>query len=249
MVELPAEAVVGSLTENNIRNKDGARGTVQDALSRAGLRGYEIAVVIPDDAARIAFLSAENLPRNPEEQRTFIRWKLKKAVPFDVDTAQAAFRQLGPHDLLVALSPRFVIEEYEDLMQALDLHAGFVIPSTLAALNLYTAPVEDALFLKINPDCVTTTVFQNGRMQFYRRVFDTPLYDAVFPTILYYQDKLGGKAMAQIMVCGYDSDLRSAVAELQDKLGIPAQRLEPKNVDDVFKPALGAVNLSWVSLI
>src|SRR5262249_32738908 len=144
---------------------------------------------------------------NPEEQRTFIRWKLKKSIPFDVDTAQVAYRILGPHragtgvDILVALSPRSTVREYEMLFDDLDIHAGMVLPSTLAALNVFPPPAGDALFVKISPDCVTTTVFQDRRVQFYRRVTDVSLYDAVYPTVLYYQDKLGGQSLQQLYVC------------------------------------------------
>jgi hypothetical protein len=37
--------------------------------------------------------------------------------------------------------------------------------------------------------------------------------------------------------------------ELQERTGIPAQQFEPRNVDDIYKPALGAVHLSWANLI
>src|SRR5262245_63139625 len=98
-----------------------ARPLVQALLSEVKFKGSEIAVVVPDSTARIAFLTAENPSSNPEERRTFIRWKLKKSIPFDVDTAQVAYRVLGPHrtgtgvDMLVALSPRSVVQEYETL--------------------------------------------------------------------------------------------------------------------------------------
>ena len=208
-----------------------------------------MAVVVPDDTARIAFLTAENRSKNREDQQTFIRWKLKKTVPFDVDSAQVAYRILGPRrggggvDILVALSPRTIVEEYETLFDSMGIHAGMVLPSTLAALNLFNAPAEDALFVKIAPDCVTTTVFQDRRVQFYRRVTDVSLYDAVYPTIMYYQDKLGGQAIQHFYVCGYDSDLNWALAEVQEKLALPAQYLDPLHIDDIFKPALGAIHL------
>jgi hypothetical protein len=129
-------------------------------------------------------------------------------------------------------------------MQGLELHAGFVVPSTLAALNLFAPPGEDALFLKIAPDCVSTTIFQNRKIQFYRRVSEASLYDAVYPTILYYQDKLGGNVFDRMTVCSSDPAVRTPIAELQDRLNLRAQGLEPKDIDDVFKPALGAVELS-----
>ena len=187
---------------------------------------------------------------NPEERRSFIRWKLKKSITFDVDTAQVAYRILGPHrtgtgvDLLVALSPRSLVQAYEMLFDGLDVHAGMVLPSTLAALNIFAPPASDALFVKIAPDCVTTTVFQNRRVQFYRRVTDVSLYDAVYPTVLYYQDKLGGQTFDRLYVCGYDTDLQSSLDEVQQKLGLSAQHIEPRNLDDIYKPALGAIHFS-----
>jgi hypothetical protein len=196
---------------------------------------------------RIAFLTVEKLSKYPEEQQTFIRWKFKKTVPFDVDSAQIAFRILGSRadgsaDMLVTLSPRAVIQEYENLFDSMDIHAGLVIPSTLAALNLFIPPPADSLFLKIAPGCISTTIFQHGRMQFYRRVLDVSAYEAAYPTVMYYQDKLGGNFFGQLVVCAYDADVRASIQELQEKLGLRPDRLEPKAVEDIFKPALGGVH-------
>jgi hypothetical protein len=99
------------------------------------------------------------------------------------------------------------------------------------------------LFLKIAPDCVTTTIFQNRRMQFYRRVTDVSLYDAVFPTVLYYQDKLGGQSLRRLYVCGYDKDLQAPLQEIEVKLGLVPQRVEPRSIEDIYKPVLGAIHL------
>jgi len=244
---LRTQGVTGSLTETNIANKDATRSAVLDALNEAGFEGSEIAVIVPDDAVRIAFLTVEKLSKDPAEQQTFIRWKFKKSVPFDVESAQVAFRLLGTRpdgssDLLVTFSPRAVIEEYENLFDSMDIHAGLVIPSTLAALNLFTPPPADALFLKIAPACITTTIFQQGRMQFYRRVIDASVYEAVYPTLMYYQDKLGGNALGQLVVCGYDADLRESLQELQEKLGLRPEHLKPMTTEDIFKPALGGVH-------
>ena len=236
-------------------NIEAARPIVRQVLSEAGFKGSEIAVVVPDEMARIAFLTAEKPSRNPEEQLTFIRWKLKKSIPFDVDTAQVAYRILGPHrsgtavDILVALSPRSMVQEYENLFESLEIHAGLVLPSTLAALNLLTAPAGDTLFVKVAPDCVTTTVFQNRRVQFYRRVTDVSLYDAVYPTVLYHQDKLGGQTFERLYVCGYDADLQGPMDDLQEKLGLAPQHIEPKSIDDIYKPALGAIHLKPGSVV
>ena len=249
--ELRAQSVTGSLTETNIANKEATRAAVLDALNEAGFEGSEIVVIVPDDAVRIGFLTVEKLSKDPGEQQTFIRWKFKKTVPFDVESAQIAFRTLGTRtdgsaDILVTLSPRAVIQEYENLFDSMDIHAGFVIPSTLAALKLFIPPPADSLFIKIAPDCITTTIFQHGRMQFYRRVVDGSAYEAAYPTVMYYQDKLGGKALGQLVVCGYDSDVQASIEELRLKLGLRPERLEPKAIDDIFKPALGGVHCETI---
>jgi hypothetical protein len=226
-----------------------ARPMIRDLFDQVGFRGSEIVVVVPDESARIALLTAENYSKNIEEQKTFIRWKLKKTIPFDVDTAQVAYKILGPHngaagvDMLVALSPRSIIQEYETLFESMDIHAGTIVPSTLAALNLFSPPAGDALVVKVAPDCITTTVFQKRRVQFYRRVTDVSIYDAVFPTVMYYQDKLGGKAFERFFVCGYDTDLRPALVEIHQKLGLSAENIEPKTMEDIYKPVLGAIHL------
>jgi hypothetical protein len=149
----------------------------------------------------------------------------------------------------VTLSPRSVVEEYEFLMEELGYEAGFVIPSSLAALNLFAVPDGDVLFLKIAPGCIATTIFRNGQAEFYRKVAETPLFDAIYPTLMYYQDKLSGSGLTSVTVCGYDMDMAAELSELQDRLHLPVQKLGPKSVDDIFKPALGAVDVVWANLI
>jgi len=62
------------------------------------------------------------------EQHTFIRWKLKKTVPFDIETAQVSFRivETRPdgHELLVALSPRAIVGTIREADGGLDIQAG-----------------------------------------------------------------------------------------------------------------------------
>ena len=236
-------------SEGKSENYEFARPFVRDVLAEVGFKGAEIGVIVPDATTRIALVTSENPSKDPDDQRTFIRWKLKKSVPFDVDAAQVAYRVIGPHrsgtgvDMLVALAPRSVVQGFESLFEPLDIHAGLVLPSTLAALSLVTVPQGDALFVKTAPDCTTTTVFQNGRIQFYRRVTDASLVDAVYPTVLYYQDKLGGSSLNRMYVCGYDADLRMSLQDVQEKLGLSPLTIGPADVEDIFKPTLGAAHL------
>jgi Tfp pilus assembly PilM family ATPase len=259
---LPLDAIRSSLSGKNLIDVDAVRDITKDAIRRAGVRGFEMSVVIPDDSSRIALVTAENLPSKTEDREAFLRWKLKKTVPFEVETAQIAYQILGPHegknekgvDIMVALSPRAIIQDYEELLERLDIHAGYVVPSTIAAMNLrpeggVAGRAEDVLFVKVAPDSIATTVFQNFRPRFYRRVAEMPLYDAVYPTMMYYQDKLGGTTLSSATVCGYDTDLHSEMEELEDRLNVVVRGMEPRNTEDIYKPALGAVGFVWANLI
>jgi type IV pilus assembly protein PilM len=254
---LSENAVAGSLLEKNIVDHASVSGFLMELMGETGFKGHEIGVVIPDDSVRISFITTETLPGSEEERAAFIRWKLKKTVPFEIDNAQIAYNIMGTRstgdnkgtDLLVTLSPRSVIEEYELLMEELGYEAGFVIPSTLAALNLFAVPDGDVLFLKIAPGCIATTIFRNGQAEFYRKVAETPLFDAIYPTLMYYQDKLSGSGLTGVTVCGYDMDIGPELSELEDRLHLPVQKLGPKAVDDIFKPVLGAVDVVWANLI
>ena len=254
---LPEHAITGSLLEKNIMDHGRVSEFLNELMRESGFKGPEIGVVIPDDSARISFVTTETLPGSEEERTAFIRWKLKKTVPFEIDTAQVAYNIMGTRltgedkgtDLLVTLSPRSVVEEYEFLMEELGYEAGFVIPSSLAALNLFAVPNGDVLFLKIAPGCIATTIFRNGQAEFYRKVAETPLFDAIYPTLMYYQDKLNGSGLTGVTVCGYDMDLGSEISELQDRLHVPVKKLGPGSIDDIFKPVLGAVDVVWANLI
>jgi hypothetical protein len=80
-------------------------------------------------------------------------------------------------------------------------------------------------------------------------VTDVSVYDAVYPTVLYYQDKLGGQNLDRLFVCGYDADLSGPMDELKEKLGLAPQYVEPKSIDDIYKPALGAIHLKPESVV
>ena len=244
VLELPSGALRGNLREAGLVDSDSVKEVVGRALDQAGFSGSEIVVVVPDGVASVSILKAETFPTEPAQQQSFIRWKLKKNVPFDTETAQLAYKKLGQNgsvDILVALSPRGVTRQYEDLLESVGLHAGIAIPSTIAALNLLGAEPSDALFLKASPEAIATSVFIDGRLRFYRRVGSQPLYDAVHPTIMYYQDKLGGTGIRELITCVHDTATGDKAAELATRLAIPRRSLYSADVGDVFKPALGAM--------
>ncbi len=56
-----------------------------------GQRKRRAAVILPDYCARVAVLDFDSFPTDLEEQQALVRFRLKKSVPFEVDTAVVSY--------------------------------------------------------------------------------------------------------------------------------------------------------------
>src|SRR5204863_9700820 len=100
------------------------------------------AVLLPDLSARVSMLSFDQLPVKSEEQLALVKFRLKKTVPFDVDDAVIAWNVRG-REVLVAVTPRVIVRQYEAIFERLGYLPGQVTVSTLAGLGL-VAEASDA---------------------------------------------------------------------------------------------------------
>src|SRR3990172_4819218 len=90
----PGAVEVSPVRENLIRPDEvrQAMAGCLESLGRIGSaqsspRTVDIALVIPDQAARVFFLDFDEFPAPPAQAIPLIRRKLKKSVPFDIDTS------------------------------------------------------------------------------------------------------------------------------------------------------------------
>jgi hypothetical protein len=191
----------------------------------------------------VALIEVESFPTSEDEQQAFISWQLRKNVPFDVGSAPVTRENVtggGALRLFAALAPDGVVRPYEEALESFGLHAGLIAPSTVALLGLAPSSEGDVLVIKKGDTSITTSVLSGGRMRFYRMIAARSLYEAAYPTFVYYQDKLGGKGLGGMIVCGEDIDPAEA-AELEQGIGGRAEKLLPAELEDIYKPALGAL--------
>ena len=246
IVELSPGDLSGDLRESKQFDSLRIRKALYKALDQAGFSGTEIAMVVPDGMARTSIISADNFPKDSLQQKLWISWKLKKKVPFDIETARMAysvFSKNGSFSILVALSPTGRISQYEDLLEPLGVHVGIVSLSTLSALNLVEQDCPDTLFVKVNEGSVTTSLLMQGDLRFYRNVDSRVIYDAVYPTVMYYEDKLGGTGIKQVITCANEGQSESVIKQLSQQLSMPSSSLYSSEISDFYKPALGVVQL------
>lgn len=251
-MELPEGTLRLSMTEPNLADPAAFRETLRAVLERAGaLHVGRVALVLPDPVARVALLSgAEVAARSRKQSEELIRFRLRKAVPFDIRDARIAFAGGGPRaadSVLVAAVFRPVLEGYEAACRALGLHPGLVELSGLALLAAAFGSLPPADRLLVNWDeGYVTLLLARGEWPMLVRTLageaaasPTEVAREVSNTVVYYRERLGGAQLAQAVV-------RSGVmpaAQAQDLLEGPSE-LRPEVLE--LWPALRAGEMGQV---
>jgi type IV pilus assembly protein PilM len=157
--------VQARLSDTNISNSDILRSAVSEALTTVGARNRDIVVVLPDSSVRIAVLEFDSLPEKKSDADGVIRFRLKKALPFDVDKTTVSYdilRSASGIRVVAAVVLTSVLEEYEAIFRDLGYAPGVVLPSTIAALG--NVDSSDPVMV-IKADAHTTTMAIVGDQQ------------------------------------------------------------------------------------
>jgi type IV pilus assembly protein PilM len=242
---LPDEAVVPSLTGQNLLQRDAVVQAVRRATDAVGGRLRRCALAIPDIAAKVSLLRFEQVPQSEADLEQLIRLQIRKALPFPVEQAQVAIVPGSPLDagreFLVTAARREVVEEYEQACAAAGLHAGTVDLSTFNILNLVllgdaAQPTPQAagdwLLVHVTPHYSSFLIVRGGHVIFFRtRHVDAEedLADVVHQTRMYFEDRLSGEGFSRVLLAGASAAADTALLarELEARLGV---RVEPVDV-------------------
>ncbi len=243
---LPGGALVASPVENNLRDYERVKQALhaiplheagQGGTPRGG-RETQTAVLLPDYSIRTSILDFEDFPARHEEREPLVRFRLRKIVPYDLDTAQVAFQSFPKADaeggetggvtVVATTCPLHVLAEYEALLRERHCHPGFVSSSALAALSLL--PADDiSLLAKLSGNVMTAAVSQNGVLRLMRTV-ELPevsweeLLNLLQPMLAMAEDQLGTRA-DRIWLCGFREDAAALSRGLEKEFSIPALEL------------------------
>lgn len=111
---LPTGALAPSLTASNVLNNGLLVRAIEDALGAVSGRSREVCAVLPDAAVRVVLLDFDTLPENRDEALGVVRFRLRKALPFDPDRATVSFhaqRENGAVNVVAAVALTSVIAE------------------------------------------------------------------------------------------------------------------------------------------
>ena len=229
---LPPGALRPSPVRENLHDVEAVAAAVTSALEEIG-RGRsarrDIALLLPDLSARVTVIPVEQMPSKAEEIVTLVRFRMRKAVPFDVDDACVSYRVQG-RDVLAAMAPRAVVRQFESLVEELGYQPGLVTLSTLAGLNLVVPgaqPDSGAMLIRGSGGQVTIAIHSPGRLHMLRvSEWGDPqeLVQDVYSSAIFYQDNAHGR-VERIYECGLGAEKEALLSRVESDLGVAPRPL------------------------
>lgn len=232
-VDLPEGILEVSLARPNIVDGAGFRRALEGALERAGaLSGGPVALVLPDPAVRVALLPAADVKgRRVRETEEMIRFRLSKALPFDVRQARVAWT--GPVAGQVVVTAAFlpVLEGYEGALRDLGFEPGLVEPASLSLASLLgRRDAGDRLLVNWDVGYVSLVLIREGWPVLVRMISDLGAEAVVREaanTVLYYRERLAGTHLTAAVVRSAFLPPEEAATLLREPLGFAPEVLDP----------------------
>lgn len=228
----PGTLAVSPLKDNVIDGDDLALTVRELAGITPPRKRRDVAVILPDYCTRTAVLDFDNFPTDPKEQLSLVRFRIKRSVPFDVDSAAISYfpQPTGgkKYEVVVVAAPLEIVSRYEAPFRASGMTPGLVTTSGLAALDL--APEAGlSVLAKISGRVLTVLVREKATLRLVRclELPSTSLEDVagyLFPTFVYVEDNLGGRA-EKLILCGFGNETDAAQRFFEQELGIGVEPL------------------------
>jgi hypothetical protein len=206
-------------------------------LERAGaLKEGTAALVLPDPVGRISVLKMEELlGRKGRDLEELARFRLRKAVPFDIKEAQLAVGQSprgGPETAVVVAVYRPVLEAFEGLLERQGQRPGLVELSSMALLAAMEPSGGDHLLVNWDLGYASLVLVRQGWPLLVRTLPEAAASPESLPrevanTLLYYKERLGGAELASACLRSARLPAAEAVALLEEPLGRRPMVLDP----------------------
>ena len=219
--------------KENIADPDELFMAVRDLAGAQGSRKRrDVALIVPDFATRIAVLDFDEFPSDPKEQLSLVRFRLKRSVPFDVESAAVSYwpqAHAGKKcDTIVVVAPLEIVSRYEAPFRAAGLNPGFVTVSAIAALELATDG-DLSVLVKVAGRALSVVVRQNSVVKLVR-CLEVPsaawedIAAVLLPTLVFIEDNLGARA-DRLILCGFGTQTDEAQRRFQSELGVAVEPL------------------------
>jgi type IV pilus assembly protein PilM len=206
--------LVPSPVEDNLRNPDAISTLLaRIAPANGSKKRTPAALILPDYAARVTVIDFDSFPSAPEEQLGLVKFRVKKTVPFDIESAAVSYwvqpgtGSKGKVEVVAVTVALEILARYEALFRNAGFQAGEVTTSGIAALNL-CRDAEMAVVAKLAGKVLSVMVVAAGRLKLFRCLpleredDDEGIRAVLLPTFAYAEDELGTQ-IKKLILCGF----------------------------------------------
>ena len=252
---MAAGTVIPRLGEENIVSTETLRQAIGDALTTVGARSRELVAILPDAAVRVTLLDFDTLPDKRSDADEVIRFRLRKALPLDVEKCALSYdvlRSDGKVRVVAAVALASVIAEYESIFRDLGYTPGVVLPSTLAALGNVSGN-DPILVIKSDANTTTMAIVAAGELLLYRTLENNTggvapsgeqLVEDIHASLIFFQDTYNMR-VTRILVGGLiDADQVRETIESQTDTRV--ENLVTSTEIGAARPNFPASNLAGV---
>jgi len=228
----PGTLAVSPLKENVVDPDDFTLTVRALAATQAARKRRDVALILPDYSTRMAVLDFDSFPSDAKEQTSLVRFRLKRSVPFDVDSAALSYwPQPAVNkrvDVVVVVAPLEIVSRYEAPFRSAGMNPGFVTTSSLAALEL--APEAGlTVIAKIAGHVLTLLVRDKSALRLVRclevaSAEPDDIAAVLVPTLVYVEDNLGGRA-ERLILCGFGATAGAVERRFHEELGLEVEPL------------------------
>jgi type IV pilus assembly protein PilM len=218
---------MASPMRENILDADDFSAAIRSLAALLPRKRRDVALILPDYSTRIAVLDFDSFPSGAEEQLSLLRFRMKRAVPFDVESAAISyFAQPAANkrvEVVAAVAPLEIVARYEAPFRAAGMSPGLVTTSSLATLDLLPAGGL-TLLAKVSGKTLSVMVLGKTGLRLARCMELTSssldeVAAVLIPTMVYTEDNFGGKAEA-LALCGFGSRADEASRRFEAELGL-----------------------------
>ena len=228
----PGTLSISPLKENVVDPDEFTTAVRAVANTQSSRKRKDVALILPDYCTRMAVVDFDSFPSDVKEQASLVRFRVKRSVPFDVDSAALSYWaqpvQGKKVDVVVVMAPLEVVSRYEAPFRLAGLIPGLVTTSSMAALDL--APEGGlSVLAKLTGRVLSVVVRDKGAVKLVRclELPSTELEDVagvLLPTFVYIEDNLGGRA-ERLILCGFGAQTDDAQRRFQEELGVAVEPL------------------------
>jgi type IV pilus assembly protein PilM len=229
-----------SPVHDNIQQPHALLAQIRSLLPANGHRKRRAALILPDYCARLAVLDFDTFPTDLDEQQALVRFRLKKSVPFEVDTAVVSYVQQPRSskgsaearvEILAAVMSSEIVEQYEAPFRDAGFHPGLVTTSSIAALNLLVAD-KVTLLVKLSGRILSVLVLMENAVKLARciemdqaGVLD--IESVLHPTIAYIEDELKSRPQV-VWLAGFGAEAAEFAPRWESEWGVAVQPIRSR---------------------